>query len=93
MLELVHEHLYAQQQESLIAQLPRLQEVFECAEWQISEDYKRFNLVDEATLLYVWRSNDSDIAQVPTIEVAYRYSLDDGQIYLLGVRIVPIEES
>lgn len=89
--ELVHETNFTRQGDALITEFPRLHEVMECAEWQIGGSYTRFPLVrsNGPIMLYVWRSDDSDITEIPTIEVAYYYSADDGLIHLLGVRIVP----
>ncbi len=92
--ELIHENNFERQRKMLSEKYPRIDEILECAEWQIGMDYERFHCVDsdESVDLYVWRSNDSDISEVPTVEVAYYYSRDDGCIYLLGVRVVPQED-
>lgn len=92
MIELVHEHTYASQHDTLIGQFPRLREALACAEWQIASDYTRFSCVDATSHVYVWRSDDSEIAGMPTVEVAYFYSVDDGMIHLLGTRMVSNDE-
>lgn len=88
--EIVQERGYWDSYQEIINKYPRISEVVECAEWMIGRDHERFPSVEETMemSLRVWRSDDSDSEDLPTVEIAYYYSYKDARIHFLGIRTV-----
>lgn len=90
--ELIHEHECDKQRTELLEIYRRAAEIFECAEWSIGRDFRRYHQIDNSINLYVWKSDDNwDINSLPVIEIAYYYDTEDGCVHFLGARNVTAE--